>query len=136
MYVTISELNIDTCWTKTIFWLHCKCGRILTDEIDARKNRIVPIDKEGALFMEQIKRSLWKRFVAIAQPYFFPDIRGGGWAMLLLLIMLLVFLFGVLFLIVAGVDIGGKSLCTGSDCKDCLRSVIQSLQEFSIPKPG
>jgi putative ATP-binding cassette transporter len=52
--------------------------------------------------MGPIKRSLWKRFVAIAQPYFFPDIRCGGWAMLLLLIMLLGFLFGVLFLIVSG----------------------------------
>ena len=52
--------------------------------------------------MEQIKRSLWKRFVKIAQPYFFPEIGGGGWAMLLLLIMLVVFLFGVLFMVIAG----------------------------------
>jgi len=51
--------------------------------------------------MEQIKRSLWKRFVKNAQPYFFPEI-GGGWAMLLLLIMLVVFLFGVLFMVIAG----------------------------------
>ncbi|MBI5589768.1 MAG: ABC transporter ATP-binding protein/permease [Deltaproteobacteria bacterium] len=58
--------------------------------------------------MEQFKRSLWKRFVTIAQPYFFPDIRGGGWAMLLLLIMLLAFLFGVLFLIVSGVTWAGN----------------------------
>jgi vitamin B12/bleomycin/antimicrobial peptide transport system ATP-binding/permease protein len=58
--------------------------------------------------MEQIKRSLWKRFVTIAQPYFFPDIRGGGWAMLLLLIMLLVFLFGILFLIVSGMAFAGN----------------------------
>ncbi|MBI5591293.1 MAG: ABC transporter ATP-binding protein/permease [Deltaproteobacteria bacterium] len=52
--------------------------------------------------MGQTKRSLWERFIKIAQPYFFPDIRGGSWAMLLLLIMLVVFLFGVLFLIIAG----------------------------------
>jgi len=58
--------------------------------------------------MEQIKRSLWKRFVTIAQPYFFPDMRGGGWAMLLLLIMLLAFLFGVLFLIVSGMAFAGN----------------------------
>ncbi|MCX5883197.1 MAG: ABC transporter ATP-binding protein/permease [Deltaproteobacteria bacterium] len=58
--------------------------------------------------MEQIKRSLWKRFVAIAQPYFFPNVRGGGWAMLLLLIMLLAFLFGVLFLIVSGLTLAGN----------------------------
>jgi len=58
--------------------------------------------------MEQIKRSLWKRFVTIAQPYFFPDIRGGSWTLLLLLILLLAFLFGVLFLIVAGVTFAGN----------------------------
>ena len=58
--------------------------------------------------MEQIKRSLWKRFVTIAQPYFFPDIRGWGWAMLLLLIMLLAFLFGLLFLIASGMVFAGN----------------------------
>ncbi len=60
--------------------------------------------------MGQIKRSLWKRFVAIAQPYFFPDIRYGGWAMLLLLIMLLGFLFGVLFLIVSGLALAANQV--------------------------
>lgn len=49
-----------------------------------------------------IKRSLWNQFVTIAQPYFFPAIRGGSWSMLLLLMMLLVFLFGILFMTVAG----------------------------------
>ena len=58
--------------------------------------------------MEKTKRSLWRRFVKIAQPYFFPDIHGGSWAMLLLLIMLVVFLFGVLFTIVAGVTWAGN----------------------------
>jgi vitamin B12/bleomycin/antimicrobial peptide transport system ATP-binding/permease protein len=60
--------------------------------------------------MGLIKRSLWKRFVAIAQPYFFPDIRFGGWAMLLLLILLLGFLFGVLFLIVSGATFAANHL--------------------------
>jgi vitamin B12/bleomycin/antimicrobial peptide transport system ATP-binding/permease protein len=60
--------------------------------------------------MGQIKHSLWKRFVAIAQPYFFPDIRRGGWAMLLLLIMLLGFLFGVLFLIVSGMALAANQI--------------------------
>ncbi len=48
------------------------------------------------------KNALWKSFVAIAQPYFFPRIRGGAWKTLLLLCMLLVLLFGLLFLIVSG----------------------------------
>jgi vitamin B12/bleomycin/antimicrobial peptide transport system ATP-binding/permease protein len=52
--------------------------------------------------MEQIKRSLWKSFVTIAQPYFFPEIRGGALAVLLLLTLLLAFLFALLFLIVSG----------------------------------
>lgn len=58
--------------------------------------------------MNSLKRSLWMRFVTIAQPYFFPRIRGGGWAMLLLIIMLLIFLFGTLFLLVAGITLAGN----------------------------
>ena len=52
--------------------------------------------------MHPVKRSLWSRFIATAQPYFFPSIRGGSWATLLLMVMLLVFLFGILSIIVAG----------------------------------
>jgi putative ATP-binding cassette transporter len=48
------------------------------------------------------KRSLWRSFVTIAQPYFFPGIRGGAWATLLLMTALLIFLFGLLFMMVAG----------------------------------
>lgn len=46
--------------------------------------------------------SLWKRFAVIAQPYFFPRIRHGGWITLLLICMLMVFLFGVLAVVVSG----------------------------------
>ncbi|MBN1959149.1 MAG: ABC transporter ATP-binding protein/permease [Desulfuromonadales bacterium] len=53
----------------------------------------------------QQKTALWKSFVAIAQPYFFPRIRGGAWKTLLLLCMLLVLLFGVLFLIASGLTL-------------------------------
>ena len=60
--------------------------------------------------MSETKRSLWMRFVTIAQPYFFPNIPGGRWVMLLLLIMLLIFLFGVLFMIVAGITLAGNYL--------------------------
>jgi putative ATP-binding cassette transporter len=59
--------------------------------------------------MNQKEPSLWKRFVMIAQPYFFPDIPNGGWMMLLLLTMLLIFLSGVLFLIVSALTVGGMS---------------------------
>ncbi len=58
----------------------------------------------------QDKRSLWISFVTIAQPYFFPGIRGGAWVTLLLMTMLLVFLFGLLFLIVAGLTLAADYL--------------------------
>ena len=51
--------------------------------------------------------SLWRRFTAIAQPYFFPRIPGGGKITLLLLIMLLVFLFGLLVVLVSGMVLTG-----------------------------
>jgi putative ATP-binding cassette transporter len=47
------------------------------------------------------KRSLASRFIDIAQPYFYPNIPGGRWATLLLMLMLLVFLFGVLATVAA-----------------------------------
>ena len=58
--------------------------------------------------MNQTRRSLFKRFVSIAQPYFFPRTSGGGWVTLLLMVLMLVFLFGVLFMIVAGITLGGN----------------------------
>ncbi len=58
--------------------------------------------------MSAKNRSLWMRFVSIAQPYFFPEIRGGGLATLLLMSLLLVFVFGVLFLIVSGAVLAGS----------------------------
>lgn len=52
--------------------------------------------------MNQADRSLWKRFVTIAQPYFYPEVPGGGVRALLLMILLLVFIFGFLSVIVSG----------------------------------
>ena len=50
------------------------------------------------------------RFVAIAQPYFFPRIPGGGKLTLLLMIMLLLALFGLLFFVVAALVMAGNWL--------------------------
>lgn len=58
--------------------------------------------------MSQSTRSLWMRFASIGQPYFFPNIRGGGLVTILLMILLLVFLFGVLFMVVAGIALAGS----------------------------
>ena len=57
------------------------------------------------------------RFVSIAQPYFFPRTRHGGLKTLLLMLMLLAFLFGVLFLIVAGFVLIGHALDPGLTAK-------------------
>ena len=57
------------------------------------------------------------RFVTIAQPYFFPRIRHGGMMTLLLIVMLLVFLFGVLFMIVSGFVLTGNALAPALTAK-------------------
>lgn len=46
---------------------------------------------------------LWNRFVAIAQPYWFPTENGGGKVFFGLLALQLLFLFALLFLIVAAI---------------------------------
>ena len=53
---------------------------------------------------------MWMRFVAIAQPYFFPRIPGGGKLTLLLMIMLLLALFGLLFFMAAALVTAGHWL--------------------------
>jgi len=58
--------------------------------------------------MHPVKRSLWLRFITIAQPYFFPTIRGGRWVTLLLMVMLLLFLFGALSLVATGMILAGN----------------------------
>ena len=57
------------------------------------------------------------RFVSIAQPYFFSRTRHGGLITLLLMLMLLVFLFGLLFLIVSGFVLIGHALDPGLTAK-------------------
>src|SRR5215510_15566003 len=57
-----------------------------------------------------LNRQAWKKFVHIAQPYFYPMVRGGGWMTLLLIVMLLVLVFALLFLFVAAVTLTGYSL--------------------------
>src|SRR5262249_7920702 len=57
-----------------------------------------------------LNRQSWKKFVHIAQPYFYPMVRGGGWMTLLLIVMLLVLVFALLFLCVAAVTLTGFRL--------------------------
>ena len=55
-------------------------------------------------------RQLWKKFVHIAQPYFYPMVRGGGWITLLLIVMLLVFVFALLGVCVTALTLLGQHL--------------------------
>lgn len=57
-----------------------------------------------------LNRQLWQKFVHIAQPYFYPMVRGGGWITLLLIVMLLVLVFALLVLCVAAVTLVGHRL--------------------------
>src|SRR5215475_9296176 len=57
--------------------------------------------------MRPVNRQLWKKFVHIAQPYFYPTVRGGGWLTLLLMTLLLVWVFALLFLCVVAVTLAG-----------------------------
>ncbi len=59
--------------------------------------------------MSDRQPSLWRRFIGVAQPYFFPAVPGGTAKMLFLMAMLIAFLFGVLFLIVTGLVQAGNS---------------------------
>ncbi len=57
-----------------------------------------------------VNQHLWKKFVHIAQPYFYPLARGGGWITVLLMGLLLVWVFVLLFLCVAAVTLAGHHL--------------------------
>ncbi len=57
-----------------------------------------------------VNRHLWKKFVHIAQPYFYPLVRGGGWITLLLMGLLLVWVFALLLLCVAALTLAGHHL--------------------------
>lgn len=60
--------------------------------------------------MNRFDRQLWDRFLAIAQPYFYPLEPGGGRAFLGLLLALLIFLFATVFVAVSAVSLGSQYL--------------------------
>jgi putative ATP-binding cassette transporter len=77
--------------------------------------------------------SLWRRFAAIAQPYFFPPRPGGGKMTLLLLALLLAFLFGLLAVFVAGMVLAGEYFAPQLTTKIAggLIGVVHSLFRFN-----
>jgi vitamin B12/bleomycin/antimicrobial peptide transport system ATP-binding/permease protein len=78
------------------------CGESKNEVSQAERARFAGKEERK---MSQTKRSILKRFAAVAQPYFFPIVPGAGWMTLLLMILLLVFIFGILFMIVAGITL-------------------------------
>ncbi|MGL4378499.1 MAG: ABC transporter ATP-binding protein/permease [Microcoleaceae cyanobacterium] len=57
--------------------------------------------------MKRFYSLLWSRFLAIAQPYFYPCEPGGGRIFLGLLILLMIFLFAALFFVLSSVILVG-----------------------------
>jgi len=55
--------------------------------------------------LNRFDAQLWHRFVAIAQPYWYPTERNGGKVFFVLIILAIMFLFSTLALIVAGVTL-------------------------------
>ncbi len=60
--------------------------------------------------MSKLDRNLWNRFLAIAQPYFYPLEKGGGKAFLGLLALLMMFLFAAMFVLVSIVSLGSEAI--------------------------
>ncbi|MEG4458147.1 ABC transporter ATP-binding protein/permease [Microcoleus sp. N9_A1] len=60
--------------------------------------------------MNRFDRQLWQRFIAIAQPYFYPLEPGGGRIFLGLVALLLIFLFAAMFVLVSAVCLGTQVL--------------------------
>lgn len=63
----------------------------------------VPSSRPSLTRLSRFDNQLWRRFVAIAQPYWYPVSRQSGKVFFGLLALLIVFLFGVLFLLVSAV---------------------------------
>jgi|SRR5919199_1439719 putative ATP-binding cassette transporter len=60
--------------------------------------------------MNRFDRQLWERFIAIAQPYFYPLEARGSRIFLGLVALLLIFLFAAMFVLLSAVCLGGGAL--------------------------
>ena len=60
--------------------------------------------------MNRFDRQLWQRFIAIAQPYFYPLEAGGSRIFLGLVALLLIFLFAAMFVLLSALCLGGGVL--------------------------
>jgi len=55
-------------------------------------------------------RKLWDRFITVAQPYFYPRVRYGGWIFFGLLAAAMVFVVALMFFVEIGVTLVGRAL--------------------------
>ncbi|MFS8858171.1 ABC transporter ATP-binding protein/permease [Synechococcus sp. H55.7] len=55
-------------------------------------------------------RKLWDRFITVAQPYFYPRVRYGGWIFFGLLAAAMVFVVALMFFVEIGVTLVGQAL--------------------------
>ncbi len=55
-------------------------------------------------------RKLWDRFITVAQPYFYPRVRYGGWIFFGLLAASMVFVVALMFFVEIGVTLVGQAL--------------------------
>lgn len=70
----------------------------------------VPSSRPPLNRLSRFDNQLWKRFVAIAQPYWYPVSRQSGKLFFGLLALLILFLFGLLFLLVSAVVFSLRAL--------------------------
>ncbi len=60
--------------------------------------------------LSRFDRQLWNRFIALAQPYWYPTKPGSGKFFFVLLLLLLIFVFALLFLFVSAVTLLAQQL--------------------------
>jgi putative ATP-binding cassette transporter len=75
--------------------------------------------------MNKFDLQLWKRFLSIAQPYFYPIERRSSKVFLVLLLLLLVFLFAGMFVLVSIVSLGTQAIAP-----DFFNSIAEGLAKL------
>ncbi|MFS8867820.1 ABC transporter ATP-binding protein/permease [Synechococcus sp. H65.1] len=65
---------------------------------------------ESQTYQFNFDRKLWDRFISVAQPYFYPRVRYGGWIFFGLLTASMVFVVALMFFVEIGVTLAGQAL--------------------------
>lgn len=78
-------------------------------------------------------RKLWDRFITVAQPYFYPRVRYGGWIFLGLLAAAMVFVVALMFFVEIGVTLVGQALFPEFFTNVAAGLVAQTQRNLSSP---